>query len=248
LLPPDSTPRLDDSKLSTVKLDEAFFTALSTQDHSHSLKIYDASSKPAAKLLASSRRDANVHGLELQRAYENAGWYLAMEYFALALGVESFEFTTVQRKTTQGYRLFDEGKTLIVPFMRGGDPIARGVFKAFPEAMYHHAKKPEQIEPEHVAGKNTIILADWVINTGKGMIDFVKYIRENFSSQIRIVVVAGVVQAEVIRKDGMDGVLVRELAGMGDVSLVALRVSEYKYKGTGGTDTGHRLFNSTHLD
>jgi hypothetical protein len=41
--------------------------------------------------------------------------------------------------------------------------------------------------------------------------------------------------------------LVRELAGMGDVSLVALRISKNKYTGTGGTDTGHRLFNSTHL-
>jgi uracil phosphoribosyltransferase len=154
----------------------------------------------------------------------------------------------VEGKTTQGHRFSDEGKTLIVPLMRGGDPIARGVFKAFPRAMYHHAKEPEQIKPEHVAGRNTVILADWVINTGKGMIDFVKHIRETFSSQIRIMMVAGVVQEDVVGKNGTVGVLEKELAGMGDVSLVALRVSKNKYKGTGGTDTGHRLFNSTHLD
>jgi phosphoserine phosphatase/uracil phosphoribosyltransferase len=247
MLPPGSTPTLNTNKLPTVKLGQAFLAALSTHDHSHSLKFYDASDKPAAKLLASNTRSANVYGLALQHAHENAGWYLATEYISLALDVESFEIMTVEGRTSQGHRLFDESKTLIVPFMRGGDPIARGVFKAFPEAMYHHAKEPEQLEPEHVAGKNTIILADWAINTGKGMIDFVKHIRENFSSQIRIVMVAGVVQEEVIRKDGMDGLLVRELAGMGDVSLVALRISKNKYTGTGGTDTGHRLFNSTHL-
>ena len=128
--------------------------------------------------------------------------------------------------------------------MRGGDPIARGVFRAFPDAMYHHAKTPEQVGAEHVAGRSAIILADWVINTGKGMLEFVKHIRENLSWQGRIVMVAGVVQAEVICPDGE---FAKELAGMGDVSLVALRVSENKYTGTGGTDTGHRLFNSTHL-
>ena len=247
LLPPNSTPRLDIKILPTIELNEAFFTSLITQDHS--LKIYNASTndKPAAKLLASSTRNINVHGPELQQAHESAGWYLVTEYISLALGVESFDFTTVEGKTTQGHRLVDESKTLIVPLMRGGDPIARGVFKAFPTAMYHYAKKPEQIEPEHVTGKNTIILADWVINTGKGMVEFVKHIRENLSGQVRIVMVAGVVQEEVVGKDGMEGVFARELAGMGDVTLVTLRVSKNKYTGTGGTDTGHRLFNSTHL-
>ena len=247
LLPPDSIPRLDVSKLPTVELNEAFFTTLITQDRS--LKIYNASANdnPAAKLLASSTRNINVHGLELQQAHENAGWYLATEYVSRALGVESFDFTTVEGKTTQGHRLVDESKTIIVPLMRGGDPVARGVFKAFATAMYHHAKKPEQIEPEHVTAKNTIILADWVINTGKGMVKFVKHIRENLSGQVRIVMVAGVVQEEVVGTDGNEGVFARELAGMGDVTLVTLRVSKNKYTGTGGTDTGHRLFNSTHL-
>lgn len=248
LLPSDSTPRLDSKILPTTELDDAFFSALTAQDRS--LKIYNASEddKPAAKLLASSTRNVNVHGLALQQAHENAGWYLATEYISQALGVEPFDFITVQDKTTQGHRLVDESKTLIVPLMRGGDPIARGVFRAFPKAMYHHAKQPEQLEAKHVVGKNTIILTDWVINTGQGMVEFVKHIRENLSGQVRIVMVAGVVQEQVVGKEGVEGVLARDLAGMGDVTLVTLRVSENKYKGAGSTDTGHRLFNSTHLD
>jgi hypothetical protein len=62
MLPPGSTPTLNTNKLPTVKLGQAFLAALSTHDHSHSLKFYDASDKPAAKLLASSTRSANVYG------------------------------------------------------------------------------------------------------------------------------------------------------------------------------------------
>lgn len=245
LLPEGSMPRLDISKLPTAKLDADFFAAL-TQDHS--LKIYNATEKPATKLLTSSTRNVAVHGLDLQRAHENAGQYLATEYISVAVGIETFDITSVQGTTTQAHRFLDEQKTCIVPLMRGGDPLGRGVHKAFPAAMYHFARDPKDIQPKHVADKNTIILADWVINTGKGMVEFVKHIRENLSCQIRIVLVAGVVQEEAVGANGIDGVLQKELAGMGEVTLVALRISQNKYKGVGGTDTGHRLFNSTHLD
>lgn len=173
LLPPDSAPRLDSKIIPTVELDEAFFTALVTKDRS--LKIFNASVTAAAKLLASSTRNVSVHGLALQQAHENAGWYLATEYISRAVGVETFDFTTVENKITKGHHLIDEDKTLIIPLMRGGDPIARGVHKAFPWAMYHHAKTPDQVQSEHVAGKNTMILADWVINTGNGIVEFVKH-------------------------------------------------------------------------
>lgn len=63
LLPSNSTPRLDSKILPTAELDGAFFTSVTTQDHS--LKIYDASDKPASKLLASPTRNVNIHGLAL---------------------------------------------------------------------------------------------------------------------------------------------------------------------------------------
>ena len=73
-----------------------------------------------------------------------------------------------------------------------------------------------------------------------------RHIREQLSRQIRIVVVAGVVQeGDVIESD----MLQKDLVGMGgEVSLVALRVSDNKYAGKGTTDTGRRLFKSHHLD
>lgn len=80
------------------------------------------------------------------------------------------------------------------------------------------------------------------------MVEFVKHTRETVSGQVRIAMVAGVVQEEVVGTEGVEGVFARDLAGMGDVTLVTLRVSKNKYEGAGSTDTGHRLFNSTHLD
>lgn len=72
-----------------------------------------------------------------------------------------------------------EKRTCIVPMMRGGEPMALDVFEAFPEAMFHHAKFPEDIQSKHLENKDTLILVDWVINTGEGVINFVKYIRQS---------------------------------------------------------------------
>lgn len=88
----------------------------------------------------------------------------------------------------------------------------------------------------------TIILVDWVINSGGSIIEFVRYLRFKLESQVPIIVVAGVMQQEA------RGELERALAGWGMVDVVALRISPNKYPGKGGTDTGHRLFNTTNLD
>lgn len=58
-----------------------------------------------------------------------------------------------------------------------------------------------------------------------------------------VVVVAGVVQDRSISQGG----LVYKYGMRVGLDLVALRTSENKYTGIGGTDTGNRLFNMTHL-
>lgn len=197
--------------------------------------------------MAASTRNSNVYGMQLQNAHKQAGWYLAHEYVTAILGLEPYDMQSVQGKTTQGQRLAHEKRTCIVPMMRGGEPMAFGVMEAFPEAMFHHAKVPEDIQPKHLENKGTLILVDWVINTGKGVVDFVKYLRK-LSRQIRIVIVAGVAHHQTVGNDAEGGSLHNSPASLGDISLVALRISENQYKGTGGTDTGHRLSNTTHLD
>ena len=92
-------------------------------------------------------------------------------------------------------------------------------------------------------GRETILLVDWVINTGQGILEFVRRIVA-YNRKIRIVIVAGVVQAGATREMSD---LVRALCLPDAVNLVALRLSENKFTGTGVTDTGNRLFNTTHL-
>jgi hypothetical protein len=63
------------------------------------------------------------------------------------------------------------------------------------------------------------------------------------AGKFRIVVVVGVVQADAVAESHS---LAKVMRCYG-VSMVVLRVSENKFTGTKTTDTGNRLFNTTHL-
>jgi uracil phosphoribosyltransferase len=126
--------------------------------------------------------------------------------------------------------------------MRGGEPMAFGVSEAFPLAMFIHANLPEEVMLHHIHGQVTVMLVDSVVNSGKTVAQFVQRIRK-LHATIRIVVVSGVAQAESV----FGGSLSHALAGCTNISLIALRLSDNKFTGRGFTDTGNRLFNTTHL-
>lgn len=75
------------------------------------------------------------------------------------------------------------------------------------------------------------------------MVVFVEHIR-GINPQAKVLLVAGVVQAGAMAVDKKES-LRRKIESWGDVNNVALRVSENKYTGVKGTDTGDRLFNFT---
>jgi uracil phosphoribosyltransferase len=188
-------------------------------------------------------RDALNDGPVLCEVHRRVGGYLATEFVTSVIGLEKYPIPHVQGNSTDGFRLRNEDRTLIVPLIRGGEPMARGVWEVFPRAMYRHAKITADIENEHLEGKVNAILVDSVVNTGKSLAEFVQYLR-NLHATILIVVVAGVVQVEC----ASGGILSQTMAGSYDtLSIVTLRVSKTKYTGSGGTDTGNRLFNTTHL-
>ena len=245
LLPSIAPPRLDTTKLPLIKLTEPEFvkSLLRGQNPNGGLQVLHATEKKAAKLLATPMRDAAVAGSNLREAHRRVGHYLAIENLADVIGIEPCPIQHVQGKTTSGYRLFHEKQTTIVALMRGGEPMALGVSDAFPKAMFVHASDPENLKLHHLEGQITVILVDSVVNTGKTIVEFVQHVRTLHAS-IRIVVVAGVVQDQCVTKDGFK----QALAPYGKVHLVALRLSETKFKGSGTTDTGNRLFNTTHLD
>ena len=166
---------------------------------------------------------------------------MATEFLAGLIGVEQYPIPHVQGHQTSGYRLCREKKTSIVALMRGGEAMAFGVNETFPSAMFVHAKRPEDIEPHHLLQQRTVVLVDSVVNSGKTVMSFVQRFH-SLHATIHIVVVAGVVQVQSV-----SGRLAQALACHANFSFITLRLSDKKFTGRGTTDTGNRLFNTTHL-
>ena len=245
LLPSNASPRLDVMKLPTIKFTEpgvlkSLLTLPYTPD---GLQVLCATDKTATKLLATRMRDAAVAGPDLREAHRRVGWYLANEFLGDVVGLEKCPIQHVLGHPSQGYQLLHEKQTTIVALMRGGKPMAYGVNDAFPLAMFVHAKDVNDLKPHHLEGQLTVILVDSIINTGKTVIEFVEHVRE-LHATIRIVIVAGVAQDKCLSESGLK----QQFAHHVKLHLVALRLSETSFKGSGTTDTGNRLFNTTHLE
>lgn len=241
VLPSTAPPRLDTMRLPLIHLTEPQFVD-SILARNHSLHLVHATERNTAKLLMTPMRNAAIAGPALVEAHRRAGWYLATEFLGDLIGVEEYSIPHVQGHPTTGYRLLHEERTLIVPLMRGGEPMAFGVYDALPLANFVHAGIPTDIGGHHLQGMLTIVLVDSVINSGQSILKFVRHIR-SLHATISIVVVTGVVQAQCISGSSFS----QALACYPRISIVALRLSENKFTGRGTTDTGNRLFNTVHL-
>ncbi|KGO75992.1 hypothetical protein PITC_011490 [Penicillium italicum] len=241
VLPPHVPPRLDTTRLPLVELKAEHFID-SVLARRQSLRVLHATERPAAKLMMTPMRDASVSGPALREVHRRVGFYLGIELCTQIVGLESQPIRHVQGHQTDGYRLLNEKTTLIVPLMRGGEPMAFGVNDAFPLAMFHHAKIPSDLQHEHVKGMATIILVDSVVNTGKSILQFAQHIR-TLHATVSIVVVAGVIHSQTVSTSR----IARVLGRFNGLTFVALRLSDNKFTGRGTTDTGNRLFNTVHM-
>ena len=244
ILPSSASPRLDITRLPTIKLTEPKFveSLLGGRYAQGGLRFLCATDRNAARLLATPMRDAAVAGPHLREAHRRVGWYLAIDFVADVVGLEESPIQHVLGHQTRGYQLFHEQQTTIVALMRGGESMAFGVNDAFPLAMFVHADVADDVKLHHLQGQLTVILVDSVVNTGKTIIEFVEHVRK-IHATIHIVVVAGVVQAQCVSKDGLH----QTLAHHARLDLISLRLSDTKFTGSGTTDTGNRLLNTTHL-
>jgi uracil phosphoribosyltransferase/adenylate kinase/phosphoserine phosphatase len=242
LLPDDATPRLDTSKLPLVQLADPEFINSVLRSHNKHPRILHATERNAAKLLMTPARDASVSGPTLRQAHGLIGRYLATEFLADVIGIEEYPIPHVQGHTTSGHRLCNEKQTSIVALMRGGEPMAFGVSDVFPMAMFVHASQPDEIKLHQLQNQRTVFLVDSVIDSGKTAVQFVQHIR-GLHATIRIVIVAGVVHAQSVHGGSLGQALARDT----NLSLAALRLSDNTFTGRGITDTGNRLFNTTHL-
>lgn len=244
-LPHHAPPRVITKPLPVVDLtDPKFIQSIFTRHNRHRrIDISHATEKPTAKILMTPMRNATISGPRLREAHEEVGRYLAVEYVTAIVGVEQYPIQHVQGYVTNGYRLFRERETLIVALMRGGEPMALGISQAFPGATFLHARQSNDIHVKSLKGMVNVILVDSVINTGDTILDFVRHIRTLHAS-IRIVVVAGVVQASLLKRSRA----AQQLVSFEQLSFVALRISENSYTGKGPTDTGARLFCTVSLE
>ncbi len=222
--------------------DKEFMESISRRRKPASLRIVHATDRSAAKLLMTPMRDAMVAGPALRKAHGEVGSYLAIEFLTEMIGLEEYAIPHVQGHATSGFRLRHERQTTIVALMRGGEPMALGVNSVFPLAMFIHATQPSDIKPHHLLKQRNVLLVDSVVNSGKSVTEFIKHVR-SLDSTVRIIVIAGVVQAKSLS----EGVFCQALEHDMNLSLVALRLSNNHFTGKGNTDTGNRLFNTTHL-
>ena len=239
-----ATPRIATNRLPVFHLTDPEFldSIVCRRSRDGGLQVLHATDRKTAKILMTPMRDANLAGPVLREAHRRVGWYLATEFLADLVGIEEYSIAHVQGHHTSGYRLSHEQQISIVALMRGGEPMALGVNDALPLAMFVHASRPDDVMLHHLHGQLTLVLVDSVVNSGKTVVQFVQHVR-NLHATIRIVVIAGVVQAQSVS----GGLLAQELARYENVSVIALRLSANKFRGRGTTDTGNRLFNTTHL-
>lgn len=239
LLLPTVEPRMTESRLPIAKLDDATLDSVLRRSFVH------ATQKASAKLLMTPMREASNIGHDLRKAHEEVGYYLANEYLGTVMGVESYPINLVTGKDGEGFRVRGEDRTLIVPLMRGGEPMAFGVSIALKQAAFVYSKSFDDIDEGHFEGKKTLILVDSVVNTGTSIVEYLVTLRKKLPA-VKLVVVAGVVQEEAV-KDVKEGTLGYHLRKDPELTLVALRSSVRRFTGKGTTDTGHRLFNTTYL-
>ncbi|KAF7588562.1 hypothetical protein BBP40_005517 [Aspergillus hancockii] len=245
-LPYNASRRLTREMLPEIKLTGPLFidALLSGRVVPLSFQVTNAytSNQSTAKILMTPMRDARFQGPTLREAHRRVGAYLSAHFIPEIVGIEEYMIPHTQGNDTTGHRLLHEKETLIVALMRGGEPMAFGVNDSFPSAMFLHAKEPDDIKRGHLDEIVTIVLVDSVINSGKTILRFIEHIRRTHAT-VRIIVITGVLQAQCVS----GGKVVQELASHIGVHLITLRISENKYKGTGGIDTGNRLFNTVHM-
>lgn len=193
------------------------------------MAIREFTNKNAVQLLATQSRRADISSIDLCKIHFEMGKYLAYQM------LDEFELTETEIKHVQGIKtgceLADKNDIVIFALMRAGLYTAEGIRSVFTESQFFPIKEIDNNDVEN----KIIILVDAVINTGKSIEIAIEHLRKSKPRKIFVATL-------IMQKETM---LLSEKYS--DIYFYALRVSENKYVGKGGTDTGNRLFNTTNL-
>ncbi|KAB8260221.1 uracil phosphoribosyltransferase-domain-containing protein [Aspergillus pseudonomiae] len=225
------TPRLNKEILPEVKLlDPTFVDSLLSDGTKLNVISAEKLNPEAVKILMTPMRNANVQGPRLREAHREVGRYLAYTFLPTPIGVKEVDNPHPQGHNTTGYQLRREDKILIVALMRGEEPMAFGVNDdACQRAMFVHAKQPSDLQDDLLKDTVAVILVDSVVNSGATIQSFLEHIR-SIKKDAPVAVLTGVIQVEC----ASGGRLTPALTKHRNVQFITLRISENKYKGTGG--------------
>lgn len=195
----------------------------------------------SAKVLATKSRRSDITGPSLQSVHIEIGIFLADRLLDTVcregnMFAHNREWSHVQGTTFQGLST-NGAEVMILPLMRGGEPMSRGLHRRFPSAQVVHwdDHRPLSNDELSLGATTDVIIVDSVINSGKSIRRVLQHLQTltTWTNSPRVYVLTAVMQSVASTSLPLDFPKVR---------FLALRVSDNKYSGQGGTDTGNRLF------
>lgn len=199
------------------------------------MPIHHFTNKNAVQLLATQSRRVDISATELCHIHFEMGKFLSYQI------LDEFEMIEIDIQHVQGIKkgveLANKSEIVIITLMRAGLYAAEGVRSVFKDSMFILENGDiEDICNKYDFNNKTIIIVDAVINTGKSILKVIENLEK--SNCKKIIVATLIMQAEALKM----------VDNYPKIAFYALRVSENKYVGKGGTDTGNRLFNTPSLN
>jgi uracil phosphoribosyltransferase len=199
------------------------------------MQIYHFTNKNAVQLLATQSRRADINSFDLCKIHFEMGKYLAYQI------LDEFELVENEIHHVQGIKkgveLLDKNNIVIISLLRAGLYAAEGVRSVFTDSMFIlESNDIEKISEKYDFQNKIIIIVDAVVNTGKSMLKIIEKLQKKSCKKIMIATL-------ILQKEAL--ILFESYQ---TISFYALRISENKYVGKGGTDTGNRLFNTFYLE
>lgn len=190
-------------------------------------------------LLATETRRTDTTPHALSAAHVALGRFLAGELVE-RLPLEPCKIQHPQGERS-GWRVADEASIVLLPFMRAGLYAAEGareVLQSAPILHVHPARgvglSNSDLASLDALSARTVVIVDAVVNTGASLEPVLAQLRERGQGVFVLALVAPVETAD------------RLAQRWPEVEFLFARTSTNQYVGAGGTDTGNRLFGTTH--
>ncbi|RAH53010.1 hypothetical protein BO85DRAFT_481352 [Aspergillus piperis CBS 112811] len=207
----------------TFHLEELEEPAFLDQLMQHQFTLAHATHKGVAKLLH-TRMLKSIYfpdqRLE-EKVYREAGWYLASEYISELEGIEEAAIDVSEEPKATGYQLVRESGMLTIPLKGCSHHMAAGIRDVYQKACTLQTDKPEDIDDDHLQEMDTVVLVEAVADSAEAITRYVNHIHR-VKPCLSILVVAGVLQAELVAPGGPLPSLIRG----GPITVVALSLAK----------------------